>query len=85
MFDRTKYQYQSDFARKYYGDGVREATQATLERQISIKFGVLSAAHKASLDASDLNTLNRYLERILTVKTLKALFCEDDTPSPAVT
>jgi hypothetical protein len=71
----AKYEYQSDFARKYVAEG-RMAGQAEgraqlVLRQLSVRFGTLSEDVKSRLSTSTVSELDAIGERLLTAKTLQ--------------
>jgi hypothetical protein len=55
-------------------DGKAEGLRATLAKQVRLKFGVLSDAVRARLDAADQASLDLWLERILFATTLDEMF-----------
>jgi hypothetical protein len=85
-----KYEYQSDFARKYYGEGLAEGEAKglaegeakgeakglamALHRQVVLKFGQPSAETEARIASATSEELGEYLERILTASSIDALF-----------
>ena len=69
--DTKKYEYQSEFARRYYGQGKAEGMAEILLKQLTTRYGALSAAVAARLrEASSTAELESIAERILTAKTL---------------
>jgi Domain of unknown function (DUF4351) len=72
--DAKKYEYQSEFARRYYGQGVQEGiAQGRTElllKQLATRYGVLSAAVAARVRESNTTELESIAERVLTAKTL---------------
>jgi len=70
----SKYQYQSDFARRYYGQGKAEGeAQGRLEivlKLLAARYGALSAAVVARVRETNATDLERIAERILTAQTL---------------
>jgi len=53
--------------------GLMQARRETLEMQLTMKFGSLSAAVTARLQAADVDTLGRWLARILTADSADAV------------
>ena len=51
-------------------EGRVEASRALVVKQLQLKFGVLPAPERAILDRADLETLERYAERVLTAARL---------------
>lgn len=69
--DAKKYEYQSEFARRYYGQGKAEGMAEILLKQLTTRYGALSAATAARIrEASSTAELESIAERILTAKTL---------------
>lgn len=69
--DAKKYEYQSEFARRYYGQGKTEGMAEILLKQLTTRYGALSAATAARIrEASSTAELESIAERILTAKTL---------------
>lgn len=72
----AKYEYQSDFARKYYGqgkaEGSREALVAIVTRLLTARFGVLSDVVRARIAAASSEELDAVTERLLTAPSLDA-------------
>jgi hypothetical protein len=73
-----KYEYQSDFARKYYGQGKDEGRaegQAVLIRvvlrQLSLRFGTVDDETKKKLAAASIDQLGEIGERVGTAQTLQ--------------
>jgi len=77
-----KYEYQSDFARKYYGQGKSEGrvegraeVHAVLVRSVSrgltLRFGTVDEATKEKLAAASITELDEIGERLVTAQTLR--------------
>jgi hypothetical protein len=78
----TPHEFQSDFARKYYGLGLAEGEQrgreegreeearTVLRRLLYQRFGSLDASQEARLEAADRQTLERFAERILSADAI---------------
>lgn len=70
-----KYEYQSDFARQYFGQGRMEGRLEgrvdLVMRQLAVRFGTLSEEVKSRIAASSLSELDAIGERLLTAKTLQ--------------
>ena len=89
--DPAKYQYQSEFARRYYGQGQAEGlanglakgqAQGRAElviRQLALRFGVLSNELQARLLATSIDELDAIGERLLTARTLHEAVSADMT------
>ena len=76
------YQYQSDFARKYFAEGRAEGEaqgrtageREFLEKQLTLKFGQLSPETRDLLQRATGEELTRWAERILSANTLGEIF-----------
>jgi hypothetical protein len=74
----AKYEYQSDFARHYYGqgktegriEGRAEGTRELLTRQLNLRFGPLDEHALARLASASIAELEGIAERLLTAPTL---------------
>jgi hypothetical protein len=66
-----KYEYQSDFARKYFGQGSAQGRVELVLRQLSVRFGALSEDSKARIATASIAELDAIGERLLTAKTLQ--------------
>ena len=66
------YQYQSDFAKKYYAQGER----AVLLRQLRSRFGELPAAAVAKVEGAETGQLERWADRVLVGTTLAEVLDE---------
>jgi hypothetical protein len=78
-----KYEYQSDFARHYFGQGVEKGREKGLEkgmaqgraelvlRLLTSRFGVLGDEVKARISAAKVDELDAIAERLLTAQTLQ--------------
>lgn len=70
----SKYEYKTEFAKRYYGQGLTEGEakgRAELVlRQLSLRFGTLPEAVSASLRGASIDELDRIGERLLTAGTL---------------
>lgn len=70
----SKYEFQSEFARRYYGQGRAEGNvEGRLEivlRLLAARFGAVSAAAVARVRETSATDLERIAERILTAQTL---------------
>jgi hypothetical protein len=76
--DASKYQYQSEFARRYYGqgkaDGVAEGKAAgvaeTVLKLLATRFGALSPAVATRVQSASAVDLDRIAVKVLTAQTL---------------
>jgi hypothetical protein len=74
----AKYEYQSDFARKYYGQGKAEgraegshdALVAVVIKLLTVRFGALNEVVRARIEAASSDELNAVTERLLTAPSL---------------
>jgi hypothetical protein len=71
-----KYEYQSDFARKYYGEGRAEGLATALRKLLATKFGAASAETEARIAAATPEQLVVCLERILIADSVDAVFSD---------
>lgn len=73
-----KYEYRSEFAKRYYGQGLTEGqTKGRLEgrtelvlRQLTVRFGALPENVRARVQSASSEELDRIGERLLTASTL---------------
>lgn len=66
----AKYEYQSDFAKKYYGQGLAQGTREVITKLLSLRFGPLDDATQSRIIAASSVDLNAVAERLLTASTL---------------
>lgn len=73
--DPAKYEYQSDFARRYIGlgraEGQAEGRAALLQRQLTLRFGPLPAEAAERLSAATIEELDAIGERLLVAQSLE--------------
>jgi hypothetical protein len=69
--DPAKYEYQSDFAKRYVAQGRAEGRTEVIVRQLTLRFGPLPADAQARIAEASLNELNAVAERLLTAQTLQ--------------
>ncbi len=65
------YEYQSDFARHYYGQGKAEGRVEMVLKLLALRFGPLSETVQACLHRAQEAQLDAVFERALTVRTLE--------------
>jgi Domain of unknown function (DUF4351) len=65
--DISKYQYKSEFARRYFGQG----KAAIILKLLATRFGALSAAVETRIREANSEELDGVAERILTAQTLE--------------
>ncbi len=78
------YEYKSDFAKKYYGqgrdagldEGRKEGERALLLRLLRARFGELPADVVARVEGAEVGTIERWGERVLSAKTLAEVLDE---------
>ena len=76
--DASKYEYQSEFARRYFGQGkaagIAEGKAAGVVeivlKQLATRFGVLSPAVAMHVQSASATDLDRIAQRVLTAHTL---------------
>lgn len=76
--DPAKYEYQSEFAKKYYGqgkaegraEGKAEGRSEIVLRQLALRFGALPEAIRARIRDASFEELDGIAERLLTAATL---------------
>ena len=80
--DPSKYEYQSDFAKRYFSEGREkgrvegraEGTASVLSKLLALKFGELDAATAERLRTASATELGRWAEQILTASNLEEVF-----------
>jgi Domain of unknown function (DUF4351) len=68
--DASKYEYQSEFARRYYGQGKTDGMAEVVLKQLATRFGALSSAVATRVQSASTADLDRIAQRILTAQTL---------------
>jgi hypothetical protein len=70
----SKYEYQSEFARRYFGQGKAagkaEGRVEIILKQLATRYGILSAAVEAHVRGAGSAELDSVAERVLTASTL---------------
>ena len=66
-----KYEYQSDFAKRYVAQGRAEGRAAIVLRQLTVRFGPLSSEVQAQIASSSVDELDAIGERLLTAGNLQ--------------
>jgi hypothetical protein len=69
--DPAKYEYQSDFAKRYIGLGRAEGRAALLQRLLARRFGALPAEATERLSTATIDELDAIGERLLSAATLE--------------
>jgi hypothetical protein len=68
--DASKYEYQSEFARRYFGAGKAEGRVEIVLKQLATRYGQLSAAVAARVQGANTADLDAIAQRVLTAQTL---------------
>jgi hypothetical protein len=68
--DPRKYEYQSEFARRYVAEGRAEGRAALVSRQLTLRFGRLTQQVESRIAAASIEELDHIGERLLTAQTL---------------
>ena len=72
--DASKYEYQSEFARRYFGagkaEGVAQGRVEIVLKQLATRYGQLSAAVAARVQGANTADLDAIAQRVLTAQTL---------------
>ena len=68
--DASKYEYQSEFARQYYGQGKADGVAQIVLKLLTTRYGVLSAKVVARVRSASVTELDGIAERVLTAGTL---------------
>ena len=75
--DPTKYEYQSEFARRYIAQGESRGRAAgkadVVLKQLAVRFGPLAAEVVARVRAAPVAELDIFAERVLTAASLEAV------------
>jgi Domain of unknown function (DUF4351) len=69
--DPAKYEYQSDFAKRYIGLGRAEGRAALLQRLLTHRFGPLPPEATERLSTATIDELDAIGERLLTAQSLE--------------
>jgi hypothetical protein len=69
--DPAKYEYQSDFAKRYVAQGRAEGRAEVIVRQLTLRFGALPVEAQGRIAEASLAELNTIAERLLTAATLQ--------------
>jgi hypothetical protein len=81
IMQQHNYTYQSDFAKKYVAEGVKEGTKNGYREMLldllQQRFGEVPANIGAKLDEADANTLRAWGRRVLTATSLADVFASD--------
>jgi hypothetical protein len=66
-----QYEYQSDFAKRYFGEGRAAGRAELVKRQLAARFGLLSEVVKSKIASSSIEELDAIGDRLLTAATLE--------------
>ena len=69
--DPAKYEYQSEFAKRYFAQGQTEGRAHLVRRLLSLRFGALPPEALARITAASIEDLDAIGERLLTAQTLQ--------------
>jgi hypothetical protein len=69
--DFAKYEYQSDFAKRYVAQGRAEGRAEVIIRQLTLRYGELPPAVQSQIAEASLAELDAIAERLLTAPTLQ--------------
>jgi len=81
--DAQKYEYQSEFARKYVAVGLAEGRVALLQRLLTVRFGALDTSTLDRMQHATIDELDAIGERLLVARTLKEVL-DAAAPPPRV-
>ena len=68
--DPRKYEYRSEFARRYVAQGRAEGRAALVSRLLELRFGPLTQQAEARIAEASVDELDEIGERLLTAQTL---------------
>ena len=66
----SKYEYQSEFARRYYGQGKADGVTETVLKLLATRFGALPPAAATHIQSASAADLDQIAQRLLTAQTL---------------
>jgi AcrR family transcriptional regulator len=75
--DSRNYEYQSDFARKHFAQGIAQGYRTMLRNLLEQRFGALPASVEARLEQADADPLDAWGNRVLTAASLDDVFDSD--------
>ena len=70
IMDTRKYEYQSEFARRYVAQGHSEGRAAIIVRLLTLRFGGLSVEVQERIQHASITELDAMGERLLTAQSL---------------
>ena len=69
--DPAKYEYQSDFAKRYLAQGVAQGRAALIVKLLTLRFGQLDNETLVRIERASIEELDAIGERLLTAQTLQ--------------
>jgi len=75
-----KYEYQSDFARKYVSEGEARGRAAVLLKQLQLRFGPLPDAVTVRVQSASIEELDAWVEQVLSATSLDEAFARHQLP-----
>jgi hypothetical protein len=75
--DFRNYEYQSDFARKHFAQGIAQGYRTMLRKHLRQRFGALLPDIESRLEQADADTLDAWASRALTAASLDDVFDSD--------
>lgn len=69
----TKYEYRSEFAKRYYGQGLAEGRAGLILKLLTLRFGDLPESTRTVIQTASIEELDRIGERLLTAASLEDL------------
>jgi len=70
--DPAKYEYQSDFAKRYVAQGQTSGRAELIGKQLTLRFGTLNETARARISSATIAELDEIGERLLTAESLEA-------------
>ena len=67
----AKYEYRSEFAKRYFGQGLAEGRAELILKLLTLRFGQLPEAARTTVQAARIEELDRMGERLLTAASLE--------------
>jgi hypothetical protein len=71
MMGGKPYEYQSEFAKKYFAQGVAQGRASVILRQLAYRFGPLNDDVRHRIEKASFDELTSIGERLLTAQTLQ--------------
>jgi hypothetical protein len=69
--DSAKYEYQSEFARRYFSEGKAEGKAEVVLKQLALRFGPLAEDLVERVRAASAAELDVFAERLLTARRIE--------------